>query len=362
MMRWPFATWLAVVGLLAGSVSFASDWVVNGQLGRQLDQHLSSRVPKGLNCVALVAERGKLVLCQGYGWSDAEKATPWTPETVFDIGSISKQFTAAAVMELVEQGKLDVNDRVSKYLGEMPADKQSITLHHLLTHTAGLVDVLGGDYVEMSQDELLEQSKAVALRWTPGERYAYSNLGYSLLATIIERASGESYERFLAERLFKPAGMRLTGYVLPDWNQATVARGVTFQGADWGRPHEKPWAADGPYWNLRGNGGLLSTVGDLYRWHKALLGNEVVGERSKQAIFAPHAAETKSGRSHYGYGWSIATTVRGTKAVMHNGGNGVFSADFRRYLDEDVVVIMGSSDARCIVDNIEREMLPLLFP
>lgn len=133
-------------------------------------------------------------------------------------------------------------------------------------------------------------------------------------------------------------------------------------GKDWGSPLDQRWSETGPYWNLLGNGGILSTAEDLYRWHRALAGNAVLSDTIKQKLFRPYVAETASGRSHYGYGWSVATTVRNTRTIMHNGGNGVFSADFRRYTDENAIVIMGSSDARCNVDRVKDLVLAKLFP
>ena len=178
----------------------------------------------------------------------------------------------------------------------------------------------------------------------------------------MEIASGQPYERYLRENLFLPAGMKQTGYRLPDWNQADVARGVLPLGLDWGSPLDKKWADDGPYWNLRCNGGILSTVGDMYRWHLALEGDDVLSSEAKTKIFTPHVLEGPRARTHYGYGWSIVTTPRGTKLVEHNGGNGIFYAVFKRYVDEDTMIIMASNDARQMAERLEGGIDRIVFP
>jgi CubicO group peptidase (beta-lactamase class C family) len=156
---------------------------------------------------------------------------------------------------------------------------------------------------------------ASELRTRPGARYYYSNLGYSLLAAIIEKASGTGYEDYLAQELFAPAGMTQTGYVLPDWNPDAVAVEYDAQDRPQGRPDDHPWATDGPYWNLRGNGGLLSTAGDLGRWLLALEGDDVLDERAKADLFRPRVLEEPGGETRYAYGWVVAQTPFGTVAT-----------------------------------------------
>jgi hypothetical protein len=133
--------------------------------------------------------------------------------------------------------------------------------------------------------------------------------------------------------------MEYTGYVLPDWQQDQLAHGYRGE-RDWGTLRDHPWAEDGPYWNLRANGGILSTVGDLYKWHVALQGETILDAAAKEAYYKPHVAEGEGAPTHYGYGWSIATTPRRTRLIAHNGGNRIFSADFLRYIDEDVAIIV----------------------
>ncbi|HEX5871527.1 MAG TPA: serine hydrolase domain-containing protein, partial [Longimicrobium sp.] len=180
------------------------------------------------------------------------------------------------------------------------------------------------------------------LQWAPGTRYDYSNSGYSLLGMVVEKASGMPYEAYLREKLWGPAGMTRTGYRGVQWRPGELAVGYR-AGERWGTPVDKLWAADGPWWNLRANGGVLSNVADLFRWHRALEGETILNAEAKRKMWTPHVPENPEGSSHYGYGWAIMPTVRNTKLIAHNGGNGIFFADFRRYVDEGVVVLVMSN-------------------
>ncbi|MBI3449597.1 MAG: beta-lactamase family protein [Acidobacteria bacterium] len=326
----------------AASLLFALASIVHGHLGARLDTYMTRLAGVGFSGTILVAKDGDVVLSKGYGLADRKRGIPDTEETVISIGSITKQFTAAAILRLEMQGKLKVTDPISKYLPGVPPDKSAITIHHLLTHTAGVDSDYGdSDYEPVSRDEIMKRIWAKPLRSEPGKVHFYANAGYSLLAAIIEIVTGGSYELYLHDNLFIPAGMTKTGYLLPKWDKDAVAIGYR-RGEEWGTILARPFAADGPYWNLRGNGGIHSTVGDMYRWHLALLGETILSKEEKEKLFTPYVPE-EGGGSFYGYGWSIETTPRGTKLVAHNGGNGVFAADFRRYLDENTMYYIASN-------------------
>jgi CubicO group peptidase (beta-lactamase class C family) len=301
------------------------------------------------------------VISKGYGYADPRNEVPFTSETVFDIGSITKQFTAAAIMRLEMDGKLTTDDKITKFFSDVPENKRGITLHHLLTHSAGLTGEVGDDYEVLPRDEVVRRMLAMVPKVEPGRWHRYSNGGYSMLGAVVEIASGQSYEQYLREKLFLPAGMRHTGYLLPDWSKAVVAHGVTSEGEDWGTPRDQRWADDGPYWALRANGGILSTVGDMYRWHLTLLDDKILSKEAKAKMFTPHIREVPWGKSYYGYGWAIFPTERDTKLITHDGGNGIFFANFRRYVDDGVVMIIASNDARHSAEDIEGGLLPIVF-
>ncbi|NIQ04665.1 MAG: beta-lactamase family protein, partial [Candidatus Korarchaeota archaeon] len=253
---------------------------------------------------------------------------PNNADTVFSGGSITKQFTAAGIMKLEMQGTLHTHESISKYVTEVPNDKKEITLHHLLTHTAGTINYTGKDFEETERDPMVRKILNAPLQFSPGTEFSYSNAGYSLLAAILEKVSGQNYEAFLHEYLFKPAGMRYTGYRLPNWDEKTVAHWYSGE-TDNGTPLEKPF----PYWNLLGNGGILSTTKDMFRWHRALMGNCLLSQAVKKKLYTPF-------KNNYAYGWEVLQTPHGT--VLQHGGASSYgsSASFIRFIDKETVIVL----------------------
>ena len=316
--------------------------VVHGRLGQQLDEHMGKLAEAGFSGVLLVGKDDLVVIAKGYGFANRERQAAFTSRTVFDIGSITKQFTGAAIAKLEMQGKLSTGDKLAKFFPNAPADKSEITLYQLLTHSAGLKGDFGDDYDPATRDWLVDQALESKLLFPPGTGHRYANSGFSLLAAIIERVSSQSYESYLREHLWLPANMEHTGYRLPKWEIEGVAHGYRGK-MDWGTPLDKKWAADGPYWNLRGNGGVLSTVWDLYRWHRALLGEKILSNDAKSKMFARRVKESPNSKSWYSSGWNLSDTPRGTSVIQHNGGNTIFYADFVRFVDDNVVIIAASN-------------------
>ncbi|MGW6647841.1 serine hydrolase domain-containing protein [Streptomyces iakyrus] len=300
-------------------------------------------LPSGASGTVIAARGDDLAYCGGFGEADRASGTPASCRTVYDVMSITKQFTAAAILKLEAMGRLRLSDRISRFLGPVPEGKRDITIDQLLTHTSGLVEAVGDDYRPVSRDELVRQALASKPRSAPGEAFHYSNTGYSLLAVIVEEASGEGYEPFLAGHLFAPAGMEQTGYVLPRWPRNLVAVEYDSEGRSQGRPFDHPWAADGPYWHLRGNGGMLSTAEDMFRWHRALSDDRVLPERARRKLFAPRVRVPELGDS-YGYGWAVRETPDG-RSVWHNGGNDWSLAYLTRSLRDGVLVFWVSNHA-----------------
>ena len=210
----------------------------------------------GFAGVVLVAKGEMPLFAEGFGLADRERGLRWSPATVSNLGSITKQFTGAAILTLEEDEKLSVTDPITRYFDGVPADKAGITLHELLTHSSGLSDPGDiGDYDAVPLPEYVRQVLAEPLLFQPGRGYEYANANFSLLGAIIEKLSGASYERFLRERFFLPAGMHETGYQLPLWGDDRMAQGY-IDGKRWGTVLERSMAADGPHWALRANGGI----------------------------------------------------------------------------------------------------------
>jgi CubicO group peptidase (beta-lactamase class C family) len=300
-----------------------------GDLGRRLDTYLSRVVPFGFSGAVLVAQNGKLVLDGGYGMAVRSDRTPNTPQTVFSTGSLTKQFTAAAILTLETKGLLSTDDTVDGHLDGVPPDKKGITLHHLLTHTAGLPAASGFDFDEAGRDDTVRRILAMPLEFPPGTDMSYSNCGYSLLAAVVERVSGQVYEQFLHEHLFAPAGMAWTGYRMPDWGERTVAHNYTGD-TDNGRHLDRPY----PYWNLVGNGGILSTTGDMYRWYLALRDGTVLTPAARKKLWTPFLNE-------YAYGWDVIAMEDGGTKIRHDGGSMMGNSAVMTWLVEpDVLVVI----------------------
>ena len=294
-----------------------------------------------------------MVTCHGWGQSDHEHGVEADCDTVYDIMSLTKQFTAAAVLKLQMQDRLEVSDPISTYLPGVPEDKQPITVEQLLIHTSGLPDSLGGDYEPMSRSAFLAAAFGADLLAAPGEKYLYSNVGYSLLAALIEEASGRDYETYLADNLFRPSRMTRTGYVLPDWDEAEVAVEYDAAGDPQGTPLQHPWADDGPYWNLRGNGGMLSTARDMYRWHLSLQAGRVLDAAAKRELFEPRVREEPDD-TYYAYGW-VVQDPDGSGTVWHNGGNQWSYAEMAREPDGSAFVFWVTNHSRSAQDDWNLE-------
>jgi CubicO group peptidase (beta-lactamase class C family) len=319
--------------------------------------HLARTLPDGFGGTVLAARDGDITYCEGFGLADRDSGTAATCDTVYDVMSITKQFTAAAVLKLEMMGKLRVSDPIGRHLGPVPADKRGITLHHLLTHTSGLVEGLGDDYDVIPREDMLAGALASRLVSSPGEEFHYSNLGYSVLAAVVEKASGLGYEQFLAQRLFLPAGMRDTGYVIPRWSPERVAVEYDETGTSQGRPYDHPWAEDGPHWNLRGNGGMLSTARDMFRWHRALTDDTVLSASARQELFTPRV-RIPGMDVWYAYGWAILDTAPG-RTAWHNGGNDWSLANYARELPDGAMTYWVSNQAHTEDWNLEEVELDL---
>ena len=338
------AVFVALIACGNGGQDPAAPSAEPGPRDPSVAEFLDDTLPDGTSGTVIAARGDEIAHCEGFGLADRDAQVAARCDTVYDTMSMTKQFTAAAILKLEMMGKLSVRDPMSKFVGPVPDDKRAVTLHHLLTHTAGLPDHLGDDYDVLSREEMLDAALDTQLRSTPGTEHHYSNLGYSILAAIIEKASGKSYEEFLANRLFAPVGMTQTGYVLPEWEPDQVAVEYDENGEPKGKPFDHPWAEDGPYWNLRGNGGLLSTARDMFRWHAALRGDEVLSKSAKDKMFEPHVPEEEGGDSYYGYGWVVSPTDEG-QVLWHDGGNGWSLGVLAWFPDRGVMVFWISNHA-----------------
>ena len=281
-----------------------------------------------------VVRNGKVVRMKGYGVATLEFNVPVTTETVFEIGSVSKQMTAAGIMLLVQDGKVSLDEKVSRYLPNTPESWSNVTVRHLLTHTSGVKSYtsLGGFGLSerMTITDFIKKLSPHPLEFTPGERNIYSNSGFNLLAYIIETQSGKKYMDFMRERIFAPLGMTKTGDRDPQFVIPLRANGYEWR-------QDRYSGRDGDLTDLMGAGSIVSTINDMTKWEAALRGDKLLNAQSKKEIWTQFTFNNGKS-SPYGLGWRISD-VRGNKLIAHSGQTAGFGAAIQRYVDSDVTVI-----------------------
>ncbi len=357
--------WTAVVALLllpaARAVTPAAraaptekdeeETVCSDETGRRIIAFVERTASVGFSGSVFAAKGGKVVAATGVGYADLEGKVPNTPATLFEIASATKQFTAAAVLRLVEKKRLKLDDSIAEHLPGVPETCRPITVRHLLQHTSGIPGTNSagsGDDLGVVLPLFLKGGPA----HTPGTHWEYWNQGYSLLSEIIARVSGMEYVEFCRKSLFAPAEMRatlFTGDVPPDG--AVVAVGRSSRG-------EPRSALDHPYgsygFQYRGMGGAVSTVWDLWRWDRALQGTKVLNAASRKELFQP-------GLKNYALGWFVTTGKKGRTVQSHGGSVRGFVCDLRRYPEEDGCIFVLCNRDDVPVYCVSRAVEEILF-
>jgi CubicO group peptidase (beta-lactamase class C family) len=301
------------------------------ELRRRIDTFAARVEAFGFAGGVFVARSGRVILEKSCGLADRARGIPITSVTAFDIGSNTKDFTKMAILQLAERGKIGLDDPITKYFDGVPPDKVSITIAGLMDHTAGFPLYSGPDDEVITKDDFLKRILAAKLVAPPGREENYSNPGYSLLAAVIEKLTGQSYEQYVNEHIFNPAGMSQTGYALPKWKPGQLARAYS-EGQDTGSTFDLPHAPDGPYWNLRGNGGTLATLDDMYKFHRALEGERLLGKESKERLFPQ------------------------TEPVVLVGGNGIHYFVYHREPGSGLALLIASTDSGMRAMDMDRAL------
>ena len=303
----------------------------------------------------LVAKDGKPVFRKAYGLADREWNVANTPETRFRLGSITKQFTATAILQLAEQGKLSVDDPISKYYPAAPAAWAPITLKHLLTHTSGIPSytAIPGFFAQQARldktpDEIIALTRDKPLDFPPGSKYAYDNTGYILLGYVVEKVSGQPYAAYLQDHIFTPLGMKDTGYDVSDTVLPRRASGYSVAG---GKAKNAAFLAMSlPY----AAGSLYSTVDDLLIWDQALHSGKAIKPASVAAMFTDYGFK-------YGFGQSIRVQKDGRRIWGHNGGINGFSTQINHLPDEGLTVIVLANIEQAPSGRIADKLSSLYF-
>ena len=331
--------WFLIFSLLAAKAQpVVMDESTSAAIDRYLTTEMQQRQIPGL--ALAVCYQGKMLKQKGYGVADVQHQVPVTTETVFELASITKQFTASAIMLLRQKGKLQLDDEIRVYLSDAPENWRGVTVRHLLTHTSGLPDMAHGFSgfsdstfgpigIDISAEKAYRAARADTLYAAPGEQYTYSDVGYFLLGLIVQQASGMPYREFMQTRIFTPVGMSHT-YIL---DQAAIhpheARGYTL--------NEGQLVNIRRVWNyeIPSHYGVFSTVGDLARWDSVLYTDQILSEESKALMWSPMTLN--DGHPYpYGFGWKTWTV--GERHIIDH--TGITGTEIIRMLDDSLTVIV----------------------
>jgi D-alanyl-D-alanine carboxypeptidase len=305
-----------------------------------------------------VIKDGKIIKVEGYGMANVELNVPARPETVYKIGSVSKQFIASGIMLLIQEGKLSLDDKVSKFLEGTPDTWKEITLRHLLTHTSGIVrEGPGFDPLKIQNDaDVIKSAYRLPLRFAPGEKWEYCNVGYFTLAEIIRKVSGKPWGDYLSEHLFLPLEMNAT-------RTTTMTDLVQNRASGYVWRNGKLQNAE-IYFALRPSGAFLSTVLDLAKWDAALYTDRMLKQAVRDQMWTP--VKLNSGTSHpYGFGWEL-DTVGGHKLVRHGGSLPGFRAALLRFVDDKLTIAVltngDNANPGAIAIGVAALYIPGLIP
>lgn len=312
--------------------------IVKGPLASRIDSHLTNIVPFGFSGVIAIEKDGNLILKKAYGLRDRAANLPLTESSPFIIGSLSKQITAAAILKLEAEGKLNVTDSLHKFWPIALQSTRNLTLHQLMSHSSGLPYFSNSSLFDQSpRDKKMQELLQLTPEFTPGTKFNYSNPGYTLLAGVIEIASGMQFEKYLTSRFFEPLHMTETGFVKENDRWAKLEQPHSYsEGNDEGALSSWQEGAE-----FVGSGNIVSTINDLYKWEQALKSDNILPQAQRTKFFTPHIPT--QGNNGYGYGWNINETIRKTKLVAHGGDLGGYNSDFRRYVDEGYTMIFISN-------------------
>ncbi len=361
-MRYNYRTIIAVILLIfCVSVSAKAD-----EVDRYIETQMRNLYIPGISLA--VVRDGRIVKAKGYGLANIEANSAATPKTVYEIGSMTKQFTAAAAMMLVEEGKVSLDDKITKYFPDAPEWWNQITVRHLLSHTSGIQNhVAVPGYLDIfktsitsknfpSRDELLKEFYKLPSEFQPGETWAYDNTGYYLLGIIVEKASGKDFWQFLDERIFKPLGMNAT--------RNTDTRPIVpnrASGYEWvnnkfeNRPVLLPFVGFSA-------GSILSTVEDMAKWDAALYTEKLLKKSTLEQMWTP--AKTNDGALasfDYGFGWFI-DNYHGHRLVQHTGGTPGFSSAIYRFTDDKLTIIILSNHSDRLLDHLAIDIAGIYVP
>ena len=339
-----------VIFLILASAATAEDGPLNSRVDAYIQPYVATNNFSG---VVLIARDGRVLVNRAYGKADRERDIANQLNTRFHIASVSKSFTAAAILLLEQRGHLTVNDPLSKFIPDYP-DGNKITVHELLSHRSGIVNANNlPEYTQKSKsrislNDVIAMFENKPLAFDPGSKFQYSNSNYNLLAYIIEKVSGETYGDFLQKNIFKPLDMRDTADDTgADKLTANQASGYVPEGMNAVRPApELNWSIK------RGNGSLYSTAADLYKWSRALYTDTILNRTERQKMFSDYGG--------FGYGWFVRPQA-GREASVINGRSPGFTASLLRFVNDDTCVILLANTYSGITQSMADDLASIVF-
>jgi CubicO group peptidase (beta-lactamase class C family) len=292
-----------------------------------------------------IYSRGEILLAKGYGQANVELGVAVKPQTIFQSGSVGKQFASAAIMMLVEEGKLSLDDSITKYFPESPATWKPILIKNLLSHTSGLAEYGSRERIgpkdpfylrlDFTEDELVTKIEALPIEGAPGEKWKYRNTNYVLLGILIRKVTGEPFDEFLSERIFKPLGMTSTRMISD--RDIIMNRAAGYR-IDDGELKNQQWVS--PTFNSTADGALYFNVLDMAKWDDALYGNQLLKQSSLDRMWTPYLLnDGKPNGALYGFGWHIGKQ-NGRTRMDHTGGWQGFTSAIARYPDDNLTVVI----------------------
>lgn len=327
--------------------------IVQGQEAARFDGLLRKWETGGFSGVVLVLKREEPVMRRAYGFSNWEQQVRNTVDTPFPVASVTKQFLAAAILRLEMEGRLRVSEPISKYLGKFPGQVGDATIYDLLTHRSGVISS-GTSFESSSSDEFVDKLKKAPRESEPGQRYRYSNGGYSLLAAILERVSGKPFDKFMEEHLFQPAGMHCThftsnrqtarGYELEESQiSATIAPSILHRifRVKY-RPDLRPAKPVSSDWSIRTSGGIALTISDLEKWEQGLRQGSILSKKAQAQLFMPRFP-TPTDNQWQAYAWTIEQTTSGGEVAYQYGDYWGYQSAYVRYSDGDWVLFLATN-------------------
>lgn len=345
MKKFYFALLLLVFGVACSNAQDEGKTA----LAEKVNKYLQAYQETGFSGTILMAEGSQITLNKGFGYINDSTKVKASPQSVWTIGSITKPLTALAILKLEMLEKLKTSDPIKDHIEGLKGHIGDITIHQLLTHTSGLTEYSGRDNEMLDTDGFIEFINNSQLKFSPGETFAYSNVGYTMLGIIIEKVSGLEYEEFLKQHVFDPAGMSKTGYILPNWDENNFAVGYTSRGT-WGNLYQKNGYKDGISWNLKGNGGIMSTAEDIYKLYLALRAERILSKEAKEKMYGKYIQApgdfspfNEKSKGYYGFGWGMTESAAFRPIIMHGGSNDVFEAAYMYYPEDDVFYFIASN-------------------